>query len=126
MTRSVEAFNVFDRIRRPGRLLLVSDVRPDDLDVLFREVCVRHTVRDATVLSGRRHHFFLIRATHDAFAVWKEADLSARAPARTGHLPTGRASRGCSAEKANPDPSRSRERDPASLGGERVDEGGVP
>ena len=77
MTRSAKAFNVFDRIRRPGRLLLVSDVRPDDLDVLFREVCVRHTVRDATVLSGRRHHFFLILATHDAFAVWKEADLSA-------------------------------------------------
>jgi len=77
MTRSAKAFNVFDRIRRPGRLLLVSDVRPDDLDVLFREVCVRHTVRDATVLSGPRHHFFLILATHDAFAVWKEADLSA-------------------------------------------------
>src|SRR5437899_9890382 len=72
------------RTRRTARpraaaacLLYVSDVRPDDLDVLFREVCVRHTVHGATVLSGRRHDFFLVLALHDALAVGEEADLSA-------------------------------------------------
>src|SRR5713226_4008382 len=56
--------------------LHVSDVRPDDLHVLVREVRIAHIVHSAAVVGSGHHDLFLILPAHDALTVRKEADLS--------------------------------------------------